>query len=122
MKKTKKLETILERYQVKLRETNTVVEHLVYETKTEIDPLQFACYEATCKAHFVTWVNAPRELKAHIQFADNSTITSHYNGLAQKDNFGAFEWSTLDPKQASDDYYYCNGLISADGLYYELLD
>lgn len=126
IKRTKRLEALLEKYGVKLRTTESVVEHLTYRTKTTVPPLEFAVFEAAVKALDASWLAAAgnagsltvgsqvirydRQWHRHI-----ATI----NGFALLDEITPGMAASRD--YALDNHYFSN-LLKEAGLYYDLLD
>jgi hypothetical protein len=79
---TREMQTILERWDVKLRSEPTKVRHLVYDTVTVVDPETFAIYEAAIKSQYVSWKAASPEVLAQYDYGPD---WSHWQEIARKD-------------------------------------
>lgn len=122
VKLTKKLQDAFRKYGVKLRKENSVVEHEVNKTKTELTPLEFGVYELGLKANYLSWVLAADRLKNN---PPPDTVYIH------PDSIGWMEYllnkDGIDiPKVVGDGpgnaavYHWCCRLLS--DKYYELFD
>jgi hypothetical protein len=131
IKLTKKLEAMLRRYEVTLRDKNSVVHHPVYGTNTEVSPLAFAVYEAAIKSLHLHWWNTspPPERPGFAQLHVGASCfdefktqaLAHHKQIAQRDNFDLIE-RDMDAQQTRADYHECCHILAKAGLYYDLLD
>ena len=120
---TKRLQALLDKYEVTLRKTDSDVTHAVKGTTVLVPPLHFAVYEAAIKANFLSWA----------LFGAGPDHLRHYACIAAKDGFDLVDPNTFAPsgnyteqekagRTAAEDYHYCAKLLGNAGLYYTLLD
>lgn len=120
MKQTKKLQKIFDRYNVGLRDENTIVTHQTYGRKTELNPLQFAVYETAIKSVYIANQTVHFDVKRLFWFqriCDDSDINLPYI-----EEVTDLDKAKAEAQQAASDYHYCVHLLSRAGLYYQLLD
>lgn len=121
---TKKLNKLLERYDVCLRRHNTPVVHVVTGRTTDCDPLTFAVFEAAIKSVYLSNALHPDWAKCC-----KAGHHRHYLALARRNQFQLPDPTNVrlqdrddTMRQAAVDYHYCVSLISKAGLYFALLD
>jgi hypothetical protein len=121
---TKKLRTLLERYEVPVRDERRCVTHLLKRTRTECDPLTFAAFEAVIKSeHLSNALYALWSGDLDAGFEQHYQRIAHAHGFVLLDPYMVPEAEREDRGQeAANDRSYFVTLIMNAGLYFELLD
>lgn len=121
---TKRLDALLRRYCVHLREGCSTVSHATTGQVTLCDPLTFAVFEAAITSVYLSNALGPMWAMAcesgHDRFYQ---MLAHRNGFELPDPTEVPESGReRRQQQATEDYHYCMSLIAKAGLYHALLD
>jgi hypothetical protein len=124
MKLTRKLQSVLNRWNTAIRPQPSVVVHEVYGVNTTVEPLIFAVYETAIKAIYaLEQTEPPYKITNRTWGRHLAESKQWYERIASKDGFELPEITAdIQPKQCYSDWIYCRNLIIRKGLYYRLLD
>lgn len=124
MKITKRLQTVLDRYNVKLRVGHSQVRHMTTGKVTDCEPLAFAVFDAAIKAVYLSNALHPDWPKMC-----EAGHGRHYQAIAVSNGFPLPDPSGVSDnnretigRRAARDYQYCASLNADAGLYFDLLD
>lgn len=110
---TKRLQTLLQRYGVELRNGNQAVEHATYQFTTILSPEQFAIFQAAALAIYIHSqiiyrMQGEKEQYQRLQQYHEQHIFGPY-GIAVPNIPST--WGERKYLQAHEDYYYLSGLL-----------
>ena len=112
IKLTKRLQKLMKRYDVELREEPTPVTHQTYQTTEDIPPVVFAAYEIHLKANLLTCA----------VYDDVGGIMWHSKLMAESGMPIVEDKPQLSADTLLEDYRYTYKLIADAGFYGDLLD
>jgi hypothetical protein len=113
---TKKMEQLLLRYRITLRDKDTIVTHQITGQRAKCSPVMFALFELTLKANYIGAELCP-DPEDRAYFARGIQMLAARNGIELIPAA-----SVPLPERAQADYWWAWKQIRDSGLYFVLLD